>query len=72
MIVPAVEGTTRIMKLAKKAKIKRVVLTSSTVSMMCSIRHGKFRPDDWTDINYPKLNTYIKSKTLAEKLLGRL
>lgn len=67
MMVPAVEGTTRIMKLAKKAKIKRVVLTSSIVSMMCSKRHGKFGPDDWTDINYPKLNTYIKSKTLAEK-----
>jgi dihydroflavonol-4-reductase len=67
MIVPAVEGTNRIMKLAKKAKIKRVVLTSSIVSMMCSIRHGQFGPEDWTDVNYPKLNTYIKSKILAEK-----
>ena len=53
MIVPAVEGTNRIMKLAKKAKIKRVVLTSSIVSMMCSIRHGQFGPEDWTDVNYP-------------------
>ena len=35
--------------------------------MMCSIRHGQFGPEDWTDVNYPKLNTYIKSKTLAEK-----
>ena len=67
MIVPAVEGTNRIMKFAKKGKIKRVILTSSIVSMMCSIRNGQFGPDDWTDVNYPKLNTYIKSKTLAEK-----
>ena len=68
MMVPALEGTNRIMKLAKKAKIKRVVLTSSIVSMMCSIRNGQFGPDDWTDVSYPKLNTYIKSKTLAEKV----
>ena len=67
MIVPAVEGTNRIMKFAKKGNIKRIVLTSSIVSMMCSIRNGQFGPNDWTDVNYPKLNTYIKSKTLAEK-----
>jgi len=67
MIVPAVEGTQRIMKLAQKAQIKRIVLTSSIVSMMCSIRNGQFGPNDWTDVNYPKLNTYIKSKTLAER-----
>jgi dihydroflavonol-4-reductase len=35
--------------------------------MMCSIRNGHFGPNDWTDVNYPKLNTYIKSKTLAER-----
>ena len=67
MIVPALEGTKRIMRLAQKAKIKRIVLTSSIVSMMCSIRNGQFGPNDWTDVNYPKLNTYIKSKILAEK-----
>ena len=54
MIVPAVEGTNKIMKFAKKGKIKRIVLTSSIVSMMCSIRNGQFGPDDWTDVNYPK------------------
>ena len=67
MILPAVEGTKRILKSANKASIKKVILTSSIVSMMCSIRRGQFGPDDWTDINYPNLNTYIKSKTLAEK-----
>ena len=67
MLVPAVKGTQRIMKFAQKAQIKRIVLTSSIVSMMCSIRNGQFGPNDWTDVNYPKLNTYIKSKTLAER-----
>ena len=34
---------------------------------MSSIRHGEFGPKDWTDLNYPNLSTYIKSKTLAER-----
>ena len=67
MLAPAVEGTIRVLSAAKKAKVKRVVLTSSIVSMMSSIRRGLFTPDDWTDLNYPNLSTYIKSKTLAEQ-----
>ena len=67
MLTPAVEGTLRVLRAAKKAQVKRVVLTSSIVSMMSSIRRGLFTPDDWTDVNYPDLSTYIKSKTLAER-----
>jgi len=67
MMTPAVDGTLRVLRAAKKAKVKRVILTSSIVSMMSSIRRGVFTPEDWTDVNYPNLNTYIKSKTLAEK-----
>lgn len=68
MIEPAVEGTKRVLRAAQQAKIKRVVLTSSIVSMMASLRLGQFGPDDWTDVTYPNLSTYIKSKTLAEKV----
>ena len=67
MLTPAVEGTLRVLRAANKAQVKRVVLTSSIVSMMSSIRRGLFTPDDWTDVNYPDLSTYIKSKTLAEQ-----
>jgi dihydroflavonol-4-reductase len=67
MLLPAVEGTKRVLKAANKASVKKVIMTSSIVSMMSSIRRGQFGPEDWTDINYPNLNTYIKSKTLAEK-----
>ena len=67
MMLPAVEGTKRILRAASQANVKRVVLTSSIVSMMSSIRRGQFGPDDWTDVSYPNLNTYIRSKTLAEK-----
>ena len=67
MLTPAVEGTLRVLRAANKAQVKRVVLTSSIVSMMSSIRRGLFTPADWTDVNYPDLSAYIKSKTLAEQ-----
>ena len=67
MLTPAVEGTLRVLRAAQKAQVKRVVLTSSIVSMMSSIRRGLFTPNDWTDVNYPDLSTYIKSKILAEE-----
>ncbi|RKQ71171.1 dihydroflavonol-4-reductase [Litorimonas taeanensis] len=67
MINPAVEGTLRALHAAEKAKIKRVVLTSSLVSMMGSMKSGTVTPSHWTDINAKDVSTYIKSKTLAEK-----
>ena len=68
LIKPAVEGTLRALKAAKKAGVKRVVLTSSTVAM-----HGgkegliKINQDSWTDVNAKNVTAYFKSKTLAEK-----
>jgi dihydroflavonol-4-reductase len=67
MISPAVDGTLRALRAAKKAGVKRVVLTSSIVSMMGSMKTGTFGPGDWTDVNTPDVSTYFKSKTLAEK-----
>ena len=72
MILPAVEGTKRVLHAADKASVKRVILTSSIVAMMSSLRRGCFGPNDWTDVNYPNLNTYIKSKTLAERAAWQL
>jgi dihydroflavonol-4-reductase len=68
LIKPAVEGTLRALKAAKKAGIKRLVLTSSTVAM-----HGgengliKINQDSWTNVNANNVTAYFKSKTLAEK-----
>lgn len=67
MISPAVDGTLRALKAAKAAGVKRVVLTSSTLSMMGSMKIGTFGPTDWTDVDAPDVSTYTKSKTLAEK-----
>ena len=51
MITPAVEGTKRVIKAAIKAGIKRVVLTSSVVSMTSGRLSGTYGPDSWSDVN---------------------
>nr|WP_299415417.1 aldehyde reductase [uncultured Emticicia sp.] len=68
LIKPAVEGTLRALKAAKKAGVKRVILTSSTASMQGG-QYGvvKLNQDSWTDINEKSVTAYFKSKTLAEK-----
>jgi dihydroflavonol-4-reductase len=68
LIKPAVDGTLRALKAAKKAGVKRVVLTSSTASMQGG-RYGivHLNQDSWTDVNEKSVTAYFKSKTLAEK-----
>ena len=68
LIIPAKEGTLRALKAAKKAGVKRVVLTSSFAAIGYSIdpRNHVFTELDWTDENAP-IQAYIKSKTIAEK-----
>ena len=67
MLGPAVDGTLRVLKAAKKNGVKRVVLTSSTVAIMGGKKTGTITPEDWTDLNSKNISTYFKSKTLAEK-----
>ncbi len=67
MIKPAVEGTLRALKSAKKAGIKKVILTSSTVSMAGDKKENHLTQDSWTNPDSNNISVYIKSKTLAEK-----
>lgn len=68
LINPAVEGTLRALKAAKKGGIKRVVLTSSLVAMLGDVVGDEnITPNSWTNINAKNATAYIKSKTLAEK-----
>ena len=71
MIKPAVDGSLRALRAAKKAGVKRVVLTSSTISMMATMKSGTIGPDDWADTNSKDIGTYAKSKTLAEQAAWR-
>jgi nucleoside-diphosphate-sugar epimerase len=58
----------RVLKAARNAGVKRVVLTSSFAAVGFSINteNHVFTENDWTDIN-TELPAYIKSKTVAEK-----
>lgn len=69
VIRPAVDGTVAVMKGCHGAKVKRLVLTSSVVSIWGSpdTKKKNFTPDDWSDTNWKGLDAYSKSKTLAER-----
>jgi len=66
LIKPAVEGTKRVLAAAKKAGVKRVVLTSSIVAMTSGRPSGHYGTDTWSDLT-ANIGAYAKSKTLAEK-----
>jgi len=66
LIGPAVEGTRRVIGAAKKAGVRRMVLTSSTVAMVTGRPDGRYGPDAWSDPN-AKIGAYARSKTLAER-----
>jgi nucleoside-diphosphate-sugar epimerase len=67
LIVPARDGTRRVVGAALKAGVKRVVLTSSVAA--ASPRAGARESDEtvWTDLADPKVSAYSRSKTLAER-----
>ena len=67
LIKPAKEGTLRALNAAKKAGIKRVVLTSSVAAVNSHMMSGKSDHTTWTDINSKYVTPYQKSKTIAEK-----
>jgi dihydroflavonol-4-reductase len=66
LIAPAVEGTQRVIAAARRAGVKRLVLTSSTVAVVAGKESGKYGPDSWSDVD-ANIGAYSKSKTLAER-----
>ena len=69
LIVPAREGALRVLRAARDAGVKRVVLTSSfaAVGYGHEPRTGAFNEHDWTEPDAPGLGAYVKSKTIAER-----
>lgn len=69
LIVPAREGSLRVLRAARDAGVKRVVLTSS----FAAIGYGQkpqaapFNETNWTDPNGDDVRAYVKSKTIAER-----
>jgi nucleoside-diphosphate-sugar epimerase len=69
LIVPAREGTLRVLRAARDAGVKRVVLTSSFAAIGYGHKpqSAPFNENDWTDLTGNGLSPYVKSKTIAER-----
>ena len=69
MIIPAVDGTLRVLKAARDSGVKRVVITSSfgAVGYSHTDPNTLITEKEWTNPNDKSLSAYLKSKTLAEK-----
>jgi nucleoside-diphosphate-sugar epimerase len=69
LILPAREGALRVLRAARDADVKRVVMTSS----FAAIGYGRkptgapFSENDWTNPDGGGVSAYVKSKTLAER-----
>jgi nucleoside-diphosphate-sugar epimerase len=69
LIIPAREGALRVLRAARDAGVKRVVLTSAFHAVSWGHPHDNhvFTEDDWTILDGPGVDAYGKSKTLAER-----
>lgn len=69
LIVPAREGTLRVLRAALDAGVGRIVVTSSVAAVGGSVSHSSvpLTEADWTDSDNPKLTPYTRSKTIAER-----
>jgi dihydroflavonol-4-reductase len=72
LIVPAREGTVRVLRASLAADVKRVVVTSSVAAVgnpgsRANLDPRELTEADWTDPDDPHLTPYARSKTLAER-----
>jgi len=69
LIVPARDGTLRVLRASRDAGVKRVVFTSSfaAIGYGRKERNAPYTETDWTDPNSEGVMPYQKSKTLAER-----
>lgn len=69
LIIPARDGTLRVLRAARDAGVRRVVMTSSfgAVGYGHNPARRVFTEKDWTDPHAPGVEPYIRSKTHAER-----
>ena len=69
LIVPAREGTLRVLRASRGAGVRRVVVTSSfgAVGYGHPERSTPYDETSWSHIDFKGAGAYIKSKTLAER-----
>ena len=69
LIVPAREGTLRVLRAARDARVKRVVLTSSFAAIGYGhpSQNAPFDETYWSDVTGGDVTAYVRSKTLSER-----
>ncbi|HKD22650.1 MAG TPA: aldehyde reductase [Rhizomicrobium sp.] len=69
LIVPARDGALRLLRAAREAGVKRVVMTSSFAAIAYGHKpqNVPYNENDWTDLNGRHVAAYPKSKTIAER-----
>lgn len=69
LIVPARDGTVRVLRASLGAGVRRVVLTSSLAAVLYGVdRAGKvFTEADWSNPDDRRIGAYERSKTIAER-----
>jgi nucleoside-diphosphate-sugar epimerase len=69
LIVPARDGTLRVLRASRDGGVKRVVVTSSfaAIGYGHKVRETPFTEVDWTNPGGDDVAPYTKSKTLAER-----
>lgn len=70
LIVPARDGTVRVLRAALEAGARRVVVTSSVAAIRNSgvaLPQRQLTEEDWSDPDNPELTPYTRSKTIAER-----
>jgi dihydroflavonol-4-reductase len=69
LVGPARDGALRVLRAARDAGVRRVVMTSSfaAVGYGHDDEHHVFDESDWTDPEARGITPYVKSKTIAER-----
>jgi nucleoside-diphosphate-sugar epimerase len=67
LIEPARDGALRVLRAARRADVRRVVLTSSIAATNHGTGQAPYTEDDWTDPMGRRATPYYRSKTLAER-----
>jgi dihydroflavonol-4-reductase len=69
LIIPAREGALRVLRAARDAGVKRVVMTSSFAAIGYGHEPSEqpYSEESWTNPDDKNITAYVKSKTLAER-----
>ena len=68
LIVPARDGTLRVLRAARDCGVERAVLTSSLSAIVYgNDRSRTFTEADWSNVEGRRIGAYDKSKTIAER-----